>query len=284
MPTGAHLGDGNGGNGVLNPTTGIWSIGGNSQAQVSAGVSSGFVRRAVTAFEASTAPGLDIRGILGNAHGSATSAIRLGGVVAADAGEAVRIGGISGVRVPFYNGTPETLKDFLLDWEDSANEVMGSASGAQRDSWSLRTFRHRLHADLKADFRDKIRSGQVHGELECGDWLGDEESVDAPNQNMDNLWNIPLDLEREEFCLAAWRNYLRKYQQKLWMVEDSNESAEIWHLLKDVLLNYWKKKFEDEDKKRVKKGVAVKIMYETQYHGGLQEYFRPNVGEPDRMI
>ena len=181
MPTGADLGDGNDGNRVLNPTTGIWSIGGNSQAQKSARVSSAFVRRAVTALESSTAPTVDICGIYGNAHGSATSGIRLGGVGAADAGEAVRIEDVRGVRVPFYNGTPETLEHFLLDWEDFADEVMGSASEAQRDSWAPRTFPHRLHADLKADLRDKIRSGHVRGEVECVDSLDDEESVDAPN-------------------------------------------------------------------------------------------------------
>ena len=266
MPTGTGLGDGNGGNWVLNPAAGIWSIGGNSQAQESAGVSSGFVRRAVTALESSTAPTVDIRGIYGNAHGSAVSGVRLGGVVAADAGEAVRIEDLRGVRVPFYNGTPETLEDFLLDWEDFADEVMGSASQAQRDSWALRTFPHRLHADLKADLRDKIRSGQVHGEVECVDWLEDEESVDVLNQKMDDLWNIPLELERGELRLGAWRNYLRKYRRKLRMVEDWNESAEIRHLLKDVLPNYWKKKVEDEEKRRAKKRVAVKIMYGPQYH------------------
>ena len=101
MPTSAGLGDENGGNWVLNPATGTWSIGGSSQAQESAGVISGFVRRAVTALESSTAPTFDIRGIYGNAHGSAASEISLGGLLAADAGEAVRIEDLRGVSVQF---------------------------------------------------------------------------------------------------------------------------------------------------------------------------------------
>ena len=134
VPTGAGLGDGNGVHWVLNPATGIWSIEGNSQAQESAGVSSGFVRRAVVALESSTAPmaePVDIRGIYSNAHGSgygAVSGIRLGGVVAGDVGDAVRIQDLHGVKVPFYDGIPEKLEDFLWDWKDFADEVMGGTS------------------------------------------------------------------------------------------------------------------------------------------------------------
>ena len=73
------------------------------------------------------------------------------------------------------------LEHFLLDWEDFADEVIGSASQGQGDSWALRTFPHRLHADMKADLRDKIWSGQVRGEVKCVDCLEDEESPDAPN-------------------------------------------------------------------------------------------------------
>ena len=124
------------------------------------------------------------------------------------------------MTVPCYNGNPETREDLLPDWEDFADEVMGSASPAQKSSWALQTFPPRLHGDLKADLRDKIRSGQVLGEVECVDWLEDEESVDAPNQKLDDLWNIPLGLEPGELCLAAWRNYLGKYRRKLRMVED----------------------------------------------------------------
>ena len=79
--------------------------------------------------------------------------------MAGDVAEAVWIQDLRGLRVPFFNGTPETVEDFLLDWEDFAHEVTGNASQAQRDSWALWTFPRRLHADLKTDLRDKIRSG-----------------------------------------------------------------------------------------------------------------------------
>ena len=175
---------------------------------------------------------MDIRGIYGNADGSAASGIPLGGMVVADAGEAVRIE-VPWVRVPFYTGGPETLEDFLLDWEDFSGELMGNASKVKRDGWALPTFLHRLHADLKADLRDKIWSGQVRGEVECVDWLEDEESVNRLNQKIDDLQNIPLELERGELRLAAWRNYLRKSQRKLRMVEDC-----ILYLLVTLLLAF----------------------------------------------
>ena len=114
---------------------------------------------------------VDIRGIYGNAHGSVPLGIRFGGLVAADAGGAVRIEDLRGMRVPCYNGNPETREDFLPDWKDFADAGMGSASQAHRDSLALQTFPLRLHAHLKADVRDKIRTGQVRGEAECADWL-----------------------------------------------------------------------------------------------------------------
>ena len=43
-------------------------------------------------------------------------------------------------------------------------------------------------------------------------------------------------------------------------MEDWNEASEIRHLLKDVLLGHWKRRVEDEEKKRAKKRVAVQIM------------------------
>ena len=115
--------------------------------------------------------------------------------MAADAGDTVWIEDLRGLRVLFHNGTEETLEDFLLDWEDFEDEVMGSASQGQRDSWAPRTLPHRLHANLKADLRDKIRSGQVRGEVECVEWLKDEEFVDTPHKNMQDMWNIPFKVE-----------------------------------------------------------------------------------------
>ena len=64
------------------------------------------------------------------------------------------------------------------------------------------------------------------------------------------------------------------------MVEDWNESSEIRHLLKDVLPGHCKKKVKDEEKKRAKKRVAVRIMASEDTHTGIMEFFRRNLGEP----
>ena len=67
-------------------------------------------------------------------------------------------------------------------------------------------------------------------------------------------------------------------------MEDWNESSEIQHLLKDVLPGHWKKRVEDEEKKRAKKHVAVRIMASEDTHAGIMELFRRNLGEPSRML
>ena len=41
---------------------------------------------------------------------------------------------------------------------------------------------------------------------------------------------------------------------------------------------------EDEEKKRAKKCLAVRIMSPEDQHPRIMEYFRTNLGEPDRMI
>ena len=94
------------------------------------------------------------------------------------------------------------------------------------------------------------------------------------NQKLDDLWEIPLNSELRELRLRGWRRYLRKYHRLLKQVEDWSESGEIRHLLRDVLPSYWRKRPEDEEKKRAKKRMAVRIM----------ECFRRNLGAPARMI
>ena len=41
---------------------------------------------------------------------------------------------------------------------------------------------------------------------------------------------------------------------------------------------------EDEEKKRAKKRVAVRIMAAEDTHAGMMEFFRRNLGEPNRML
>ena len=53
---------------------------------------------------------------------------------------------------------------------------------------------------------------------------------------------------------------------------------------KDVLPGHWKRRVEDEEKKRAKKRVAVRIMAAEDTHAGIMEFFRRNLGEPNRML
>ena len=204
--------------------------------------------------------------------------------MAGDVGDAIRIDDLRGIKIPYYDGNPSNLDDFILDWEDFAEEVVGEMRGAPRDNWVCRTFPHRLAQDLKEELRDQIREGLIRTEQACLQWLEDEERVDAPNQKLEDLWSIPLKLDRGELRVREWNRYLRKYRQSLKLVEDWNESSEIRHLLKNVLPGHWKRRVEDEEKKRAKKRVAVRIMAADDTHAGIMEFFKRNLGEPNRML
>ena len=41
---------------------------------------------------------------------------------------------------------------------------------------------------------------------------------------------------------------------------------------------------EDDEKKRAKKRLAVRIMWPEDQHPRIMQYFRRNLGEPDQMI
>ena len=132
---------------VKDPTTGIWTAGEASPSRIPNPMGSG-----------PTGPHSmeerDVRGVY--SHPPATGGIRLGGVVAADVGDAIRIDDLRGIKIPYYDGNPSNLDDFILDWEDFAEEVVGEMKGAPRDKWVCRTFPHRLAQDLKEELRDQI--------------------------------------------------------------------------------------------------------------------------------
>ena len=260
---------------VKNPTTGIWTAVRASPSRISNPMGSG-----------PTGPHSmeerDVRGVY--SHPPATGGIRLGGVVAADVGDAIRIDDLRGIKIPNYDGNPSNLDDFILDWEDFAEEVVGEMKRAPRDKWVCRTFPHRLAQDLKEELRDLIREGLIQTEQACLQWMEDEDRVDAPNQKLEDLSSIRLPLEHGELRVREWNRYIRKYRRSLKLVEDWNEASEIRHLLKDVLPSHWKGRVEDEEKKRAKKRVAVRIMASEDTHAGIMEFFRRNLGEPSRMF
>ena len=257
------------------PNTGIWTADGASPSRIPNPMGSG-----------PTGPHCmderDVRGVY--SHPPATGGIRLGGVVAGDVGDAIRIDDLRGIKIPYYDGNPSNLDDFILDWEDFAEEVVGEMRRAPRDRWVCRTFPHRLAQDLKEELRDQIREGLIRTEQAWMQWSEDEERVDALNQTLEDLWSIPLPLDRGELQVREWNRYLRKYRRCLKLVEDWNEASEICHLLKDVLPSNWKRRVEDEEKKRAEKRVAVRIMAAEDTHAGIMEFFRRNLGEPNRML
>ena len=108
--------------------------------------------------------------------------------------------------------------------------------------------------------------------------------MDTPNQKLNELWAIPLNLERGQLLLREWRRYLPKYRRLLKQFEDWSKSGKICHLLRNVLPSYWKNRVEDEEKKRTKKHMAVHIMSLEEQLPGIMEYFRRNLGARERMI
>ena len=207
---------------VKYPNTGIWTARGSSPSRIPNPMGSG-----------PTGPHSmgerDVRGVY--SHTPDTGGIRLGGVVAADVGDAIRIDDLRGIKTPYYDGNPLNLDDFILDWGNFAEQVVGEMKGAPRDKWVCQTFSHRLAQDLKEELRDQIREGLIQTEQACLQWLEDEERVDAPNQKLEDFLSIPLPLERGELRVREWI-YIRKYRRSLKLVEDWNESSEIRHLLK----------------------------------------------------
>ena len=166
---------------VRDPTTGIWTAGGASPSRIPNSMGSG-----------PTGPHSmeerDVQGVY--SHPPATGGIRLGGVVAADVEDAIRIDDLRGIEIPYYDGNPSNPDDFILDSEDFAEEVVSEMKGAPRDKWVCRTFLHRLAQDLKEDLRDRIREGLIQTKQPGLQWLEDEERVDARNQKLEDLWSI----------------------------------------------------------------------------------------------
>ena len=118
---------------VKDPTTGIWTAGGASPSRIPSPMGSGPAGP-------HSMEERDVRGVY--SHPPATGGIRLGGVVAADVGDAIRIDDLRGIKIPYYDGNPSNLDDFILDCEDFAEEVVGEMKGAPRDKWVCRTFPH----------------------------------------------------------------------------------------------------------------------------------------------
>ena len=153
-----------------------------------------------------------------------------------------------------------------------------------RNKWACRTISHLLASELGRDLCGQIREKRISTEEQCLDWLEQEEGVHAPNQTVDHLWSIPPNLGCGEFQLRDWRRYLRKYRRLLKQVEDWSDSRKICHLLRDVLPSYWRKRLEDEKKKRTNEPTTVRIMSLKDQHPRILEYFWRDLAEPGRLM
>ena len=65
------------------------------------------------------------------------------------------------VKIPYYDPNAANLDDFMLDWEDFAEDVVGEMPQDARDKWACRTFPHRLASELKAALPDRIREKRI---------------------------------------------------------------------------------------------------------------------------
>ena len=264
------------------PNTGIWTAYGASPSRIPNPMGSG-------PSGPHSMEERDVRGVY--SQPPATGGIRLGGVVAGDVGDAIRIDDVTGIKIPYYDGNPSNLDDFILDWEDFAEEVVGEMRGAPRDKWVCRTFPHRLAQDLKEELRDQIREGLIRTEQACLQWLEDEERVDAPNQKLEDLWSIPLPLDRGELRVREWNRYLRKYRRCLKLVDDWNEASEIRHLLKDAPPRQLEEESGGRGKEESEEARGGEDHggggYPFGYHGVLQEEpgrAQPDVGTEERRV
>ena len=83
----------------------------------------------------------------------------------------MRLEDLQGVKIPYYDANPANLDDFILDWEDFAEEIVGEMRQDARNKWACRTFPHCLVSELKADLRHRTREERIGTLEQCLDWL-----------------------------------------------------------------------------------------------------------------
>ena len=139
---------------LQDPRSGIWTMVGPSMEESKSGRREDMEIRRVYSHSPSIGSG---------------GSIRLGGVIASDVGDAVRIEDLCGVKIPRYDANPDNWDDSILDWKDFAEEFVGEMrfKSDARDKWACRTFPHRLAPELKADLRDAIREKRIRTEERC---------------------------------------------------------------------------------------------------------------------
>ena len=95
---------------VQDPRSGIWTM----------------VRPSMEETKSGPREDMKIRGDYSHSPGNGSGgSIQLGGVIASDAGEAVRIEDLQGVKIPHCDAHPANSDHSILDWEDFAEEGVG---------------------------------------------------------------------------------------------------------------------------------------------------------------
>ena len=115
------------------------------------------VRPSIEETKSGTQNNMEIRGVYSHFPGNGRGgSIRLGGEIASDVGDAVRINDLRGVKILHYDTNPANLDHLILDREDFAEKAMAEMrfGSDARDRWACCTFPHRLALKLKADLRD----------------------------------------------------------------------------------------------------------------------------------
>ena len=167
----AHRDGSSGESWVQDPRSGIWTM----------------VRPGMRGGKSGPREDMGIQGVYSHSPGNRSGgSVRLGGVIALDVGDAVRIEDIRGVKTPHYDANPANLDDFILDLEDFAEEVVGELrlGSDARYASACRAFPNLSAPELKADLRDAIREKRIRTEEQCLDWLEQEEGVDTPTEGL----------------------------------------------------------------------------------------------------
>ena len=92
---------------VKDPTTGIWTAGGASPSRIPNPMGSGPTG-------SHSMEERDVRGVYSPPPRPQVVSVS-GGVVAADVRDAMRINNLRGIKIPYYDGNPSNLDDFILD-------------------------------------------------------------------------------------------------------------------------------------------------------------------------
>ena len=159
---------------------------------------------------------IEIKGVYSQSRGKGSSGgIRLRSVIASDVGDAVRLEDLQALSFLYYEAKGTNLDNFILDWEDFAEEVVVDMLRDMPDKWACHTFPHRRAPNLRRIYVIQfVRRGSIRrNNVSIGSSRKKELMLQTKRRH--GLWSIPLNLERGDLRLMDWRRYLRKCRRLL---------------------------------------------------------------------